>query len=104
MIETGSIHGGRSIRNGSRFQEFLGDVASYLQRLLNRPALCNQALDVIARRQVDALGKFFEVESNDVFHVLGLCFRNRSHQADFKRAAIPRRIVRSGPGTPRRSR
>jgi hypothetical protein len=55
---------------------------------LNRPALGNQALDVIARRQVDALGKFFDVESNDVFYVRSLRFDNGSHQADFKRVDI----------------
>ena len=50
--------------------------------------LGNQALDVVARRQVDALGKLFDVEDNDAFHAPSLRFGNRSHQADFKQAVF----------------
>ena len=65
----------------SRFEEFLSYVASNLQRLLNRPTLGDQALDIVTRGQREAFWKFFNVQRDNVFRVGSLGLGEPSQQA-----------------------
>src|SRR5258708_28816348 len=51
-----------------RLDELLRNVASDLNRLLDRPPLGHESLDFIARREIDAFGQSFDVQLSHVFH------------------------------------
>ena len=66
----GEASGRGVVGRGTCLEEFLGDVAGDLERLLDRPPLGYKALDVVARGEVNAFGELLNVERDDVFHAL----------------------------------